>query len=110
MKALLSIVIALTSVAASAAIHTVTVEYKDGDTALEGYLAYEDANSLQQPGVLVVHQWMGLTDYERRRCEMLAQIGYVAFACDIYGKGVRPKNTQEAAELSGKYKNDRAEY
>lgn len=100
--------IILTSIAASAAIHTETVEYKDGDTALEGYLAYDDANSLQRPGVLVVHQWMGLTAYEKKRCEMLAQLGYVAFACDIYGKGVRPKNAQEAAEQSGKYKNDRA--
>ena len=54
--------------------------------------------------MLVVHQWMGLTDYEKHRAEMLAQLGYVAFCADIYGKGVRPQNTQEAGALAGKYK------
>ena len=50
---------------------------------------------------------MGLTDYEKKRAEMLAQLGYVAFCADIYGKGVRPQTTQEAGALAGKYKNDR---
>jgi dienelactone hydrolase len=107
MKTFLSTWIVLTSLAAGAAIHTETVEYKDGDTALEGYLAYDDAISGTRPGVLVVHQWMGLTAYEKKRCEMLAELGYVAFACDIYGKGVRPKDAAEAGAQSGKYKNDR---
>jgi dienelactone hydrolase len=59
------------------------------------------------PGVLIVHQWMGLTDYEKKRAEMLAQLGYVAFCADIYGKSVRPQTTQEAGALAGKYKSDR---
>jgi dienelactone hydrolase len=50
---------------------------------------------------------MGLTDYEKKRAEMLAQLGYVAFCADIYGKGVRPQNTAEAGAQAGKYKNDR---
>ena len=54
-----------------------------------------------------MHQWLGLTDYEKHRAEMLAQLGYVAFCADIYGKGVRPQNTQEAGVQAGKYKNDR---
>jgi dienelactone hydrolase len=90
-----------------AAIHTETVEYKQGDTALEGFVAYDDAVHGQRPGILVVHQWMGLTDYEKKRAEMLAQLGYVAFCADIYGKGALPKNTQEAGALAGKYKGDR---
>jgi dienelactone hydrolase len=60
-----------------------------------------------RPGVLIVHQWMGLTDYEKKRAEMLAQLGYVAFCADIYGKGVRPQTTQEAGVLADKYKNGR---
>jgi dienelactone hydrolase len=91
-----------------AAIHTETVEYKQGDTTLEGYLAYDDSISGKRPGVLVVHQWLGLTDYEKRRAAMLAQLGYVAFCADIYGKDSQPKNVQEAGAQAGKYKSDRS--
>ncbi|HEY5233151.1 MAG TPA: dienelactone hydrolase family protein [Verrucomicrobiae bacterium] len=90
-----------------AAIHTETVDYKQGDTTLEGFLAYDDSVSGKRPGVLVVHQWLGLTDYEKRRATMLAQLGYVAFCADIYGKNARPKDVQEASSLAGKYKSDR---
>jgi len=98
-----------TIIAASlhAAIQTKTVEYKQDETTLEGVLVWDDAMQEQRPGVLVVHQWMGLTDYERHRAEMLARLGYVAFCADIYGKGVRPKNTAEAGAQAGKYKGDR---
>jgi dienelactone hydrolase len=91
-----------------AAIHTETIDYKQGDTTLEGFLAYDDSISGKRPGVLVVHQWLGLTDYEKMRARMLAQLGYVAFCADIYGKGVRPKNVQEAGALAGKFKADRS--
>jgi dienelactone hydrolase len=90
-----------------AAIHTETVEYKQGGTTLEGFVAYDDALKGARPGMLVVHQWLGLTDYEKHRAEMLAQLGYVAFCADIYGKGVRPQNTQEAGAQAGKYKSNR---
>src|SRR5216684_573377 len=79
-----------------AKIVTQAVEYQQADTTLEGYLAYDDAVSGKRPGVLVVHQWLGLTGYEKHRAEQLAQLGYVAFCADIYGKGVRPKDTSEA--------------
>ena len=88
--------------AVRAAIRTETVEYKQGDTTLEGFVAYDDAIPGQRPGILIVHQWLGLTDYEKHRAEMLAQLGYVAFCADIYGKGVRPQNTQEAGAQAGK--------
>lgn len=91
----------------SAAIQTKTVEYKQGDTTLEGVLVYDDAVKTKRPGVLIVHQWLGITDYEKHRAEMLAQLGYVAFCADIYGKGIRPKDTTEAGSLAGKYKTDR---
>ena len=91
-----------------AEIKTETIEYKDGDVALQGYLACDTALTGKRPAVLVVHQWMGLSDYEMKRCEMLAKLGYVAFAVDVYGKGVRPQSVPEAAAQAGKYKNDRA--
>jgi len=91
-----------------AAIKTEIIEYQQGDTTLEGALIYDDSIAGPKPGVLIVHQWKGLTDYEKKRGEMLAKLGYVAFAADIYGKGTRPKDTQEAGQFSGRYKGDRA--
>jgi len=91
-----------------AEIHTESVEYRQGDTPLEGFLAYDAAQSGRRPGVLIVHQWKGLTEYERKRAEILAKLGYAAFAVDIYGKGIRPANAQEAGAQAGKYKRDRA--
>jgi len=102
-----ALLVAASAFASRAAIHTEAVDYKEGDATLEGFVAYDDAIQGQRPGILIVHQWMGLTDYEKKRAEMLAKLGYVAFCADIYGKGIRPKNTQEAGALAGKYKGDR---
>jgi len=108
MKNLIPVLLALScAMTVRAAIHTETIEYKQGDATLEGFVAYDDAIQGKRPGVLVVHQWMGLTDYEKHRAEMLARLGYVAFCADIYGKGVHPQNTAEAGAQAGKYKNDR---
>ena len=90
-----------------AAIQSKTIEYKQGDTTLEGVMVWDDAVKGARPGVLVVHQWLGLTDYEKHRAEMLAQLGYVAFCADIYGKGVRPANVTDAGTEATKYKSDR---
>jgi dienelactone hydrolase len=95
------------SLAASAAIKTEIVEYKEGSTVLEGYLAYNDAIKNKAPGVIIVHEWMGLGEYSKSRARQMAELGYIAFAADIYGKGVRPKDAKEAGELAGKYKGDR---
>jgi dienelactone hydrolase len=90
----------------SAAIRTETVAYKDGDQALEGFVTWDDSVSGPRPGVLVVHDWTGLQDYAKDRAKQLAGLGYVAFAADIYGKGVRPTDPKECAVLAGKYRND----
>ena len=92
---------------AAAAVHTETVEYHDGTVVLEGYLAYDDSTTATRPGILIVHEWMGLGPYAKRRAEQLAQLGYVAFAADMYGKGVRAADHAEAAKLAGIYKSDR---
>jgi dienelactone hydrolase len=106
-KILKSVALLAAVLSASAAIKRETVEYKEGDTTLEGVLIYDDSILNKRPGILIAHQWKGLTDYEKKRGEMLAKLGYVAFAADIYGKGVRPKDVQEAGQFAGKYKNDR---
>jgi dienelactone hydrolase len=93
---------------ASAAPAGQAVEYKAGDTACEGYLALPAKAEGRAPGVLVVHDWMGVADFARGVCDKLAGLGYVAFACDVYGKGVRPQTPQEAGKQAGTYKGDRA--
>ncbi len=90
-----------------AKVQTQTVEYKDGDTVLEGYLAYDDSFQGKRPGILVVHEWTGLGKYAKSRAEKLAKLGYVAFAADIYGKGVRPEKVEACMATSGQYYKDR---
>ena len=92
---------------AAAALHTERVEYQHDGTALEGYLAYDDATDAKRPGVIVVHEWKGLNPYAQRRARELAGLGYVAFAIDMYGKGVLAQSHEEAAKLSGAYFADR---
>lgn len=87
---------------------TKEIEYRHGDVVLSGYVAYPKDAKGKLPAVLICHQWMGLTEYERMRAEETAKLGMVAFALDIYGKGVRPKDAQEAAKMAGGYKSDRA--
>lgn len=83
------------------------VSYKQGKVALEGYLAYDDAVTGKRPAVLVVHDWMGISAETRRRVDMLAALGYVALAADVYGKGVRPTTPEAAGKQAGKWKGDR---
>ncbi len=97
---------AILAIPAVAAIKSEFVEYKQGETVLEGYLVYDDAIKGQRPGVLVIHQWLGLTDNEKMRANMLAEMGYIAFAVDIYGKGIRPKESSAAGAEAGKYRKD----
>ncbi len=83
------------------------VDYKDGDVALQGYVS-KPVKDMVSPGVLIVHQWAGLTDYEKMRADKVSkELGYVAFAVDIYGKGNRPTGN-ERGQFAGKYKGDRA--
>ncbi len=80
-----------------AELRTESVRYKDADTMLKGYLVWDDAVEGKRPGVIVIHEWWGLNDYARTRAEMLARLGYVAFAADMYGKD---KVTEHADQAS----------
>lgn len=84
------------------------VEYKQGEAVLDGYIAYDAGAKGMRPGIVIVHDWMGVGDYMKMRAEQLVKLGYVAFIADIYGKGVRPKDGKEASQLAGKFKADRA--
>jgi dienelactone hydrolase len=107
MKIMSTIVaVTLTAVAARASIVTKAVDYEQGGVKLQGFLAYDDAKvkDAKLPGVLVVHEWWGLNDYVKNRAVQLANLGYVAFAADMYGKGVLATDPKAAGELSGQFK------
>lgn len=93
---------------AFAAIKTESVEYKDGNTVLEGFVAYDDASAAPRPGVLVVHAWWGLGTQSKETATRLAELGYVGFAVDMYGKGVLATAREEAMKLSGPFREDRS--
>lgn len=86
----------LFSGATFAVMHQEEISYKDGDVELKGYLFWDDAFSGKRPGILVAHEWWGLNDYAKLRAEMLAEVGYVAFAADMYGEGKMTRHADEA--------------
>jgi dienelactone hydrolase len=93
--------------AASAAIKTQWIDYKEGNTPLSGYLVYDDAVQGRQPGVLMIHDRSGFSEGTIADAEMIAKLGYVVFAEDIFGKGVVPKSVPEMTDLITIYNNDR---
>lgn len=90
----------------SAKIVTRSVPYEHAGVKLEGYLAYDDQQvkpGAKAPGVLVIPEWWGLTEYPKSRAEQLAKLGYVAFAADMYGAGVVTDDPKRAGELAGQF-------
>jgi dienelactone hydrolase len=92
---------------AQAAVKFETFNYKQDDTALEGWLVYDDAIIGKRPGIVIFPAWWGPSAQDRDVAEGLAKMGYVAFVADIYGKGVRPDTIPAAAAESGKFYKDR---
>lgn len=88
---------------AHASLVTKTVAYEQGGVKLEGFLAYDDQTTALRPGVLVVPEWWGLNDYAKDRARQLAQLGYVAFAVDMYGDGMSTTDAKKAGELAGQF-------
>lgn len=84
---------------ARAEVQRETITYQHGDQTLKGYLAWDDRfGEGKRPGVLVVHEWWGLNDYVRQRADRLAELGYVAFAPDLYGEGKVTEHASEAGQ------------
>lgn len=93
--------------AARAEIKTQSIEYKQGNTALRGYLLYDDSVTGKRPGILMAHDRSGLSPNTLKDAEMIARLGYVVFAEDIFGKDVVPKTVPEMTETITIYNKDR---
>jgi dienelactone hydrolase len=86
---------------AQAAIKEEPVTYTDGETAMKGFVVYDAASNAKRPGVIVVHEWWGITKHVRDEARKLAGQGYTAFVADMYGDGKTADNPKDAGALSG---------
>jgi len=89
-----------------AEIITEEVNYQADGTTLKGYLAYDNSIKGKRPGVLVVHEWWGHNEYARKRARMLAELGYVAMAVDMYGDGKQAAHPEDAQKFSSEIANN----
>ena len=94
------ILLAVFAVTVQAKVVTKEVNYSADGLNLKGYLAYDDAQTSKRPGVLVVHEWWGQNEYIRKRARMLAELGYVALALDMYGEGKQATHPEDASKFS----------
>lgn len=99
MRLFTTLLLALFTSLAFAAPQHKEIHYSDGNTEFHGYLAWDDANKQPRPGVLVVHEWWGHNAYARHRADMLAQLGYVALAVDMYGQGENTSDPEHAGHM-----------
>src|ERR1700740_1956782 len=93
-----------------AEVKTRTISYEHGGVTFKGHLAWDDSVQGKRPGVLVVHEFWGLNDYARKRAEQLAGLGYVAFACDMYGGGKVTEHPDEAGKMAAEVRNNTKEW
>ncbi len=77
------------------------ISYEADGITMQGYLALDAHGTEKKPGVLVVHEWWGHNDYARRRADMLAELGYVALAVDMYGDGQTAEHPKDAGKFAG---------
>ncbi|TPV31476.1 dienelactone hydrolase family protein [Paucihalobacter ruber] len=78
-----------------------TVTYATDSTTMKGYIAFDENNTEKRPGILVIHEWWGHNDYVRERADMLAELGYVALAVDMYGDGKQADHPDDAGKFAG---------
>jgi dienelactone hydrolase len=94
---------------ASAAIKTDEVTYAVGDVHLKSTVVYDDAGTDKKPGIVVFPEWWGMNDYVKHRAHMLAELGYVAIAADLFGDGKVTDDPKEAGTWAGALKSNRVE-
>lgn len=94
--------------AAVAAIREEAVTYKDGDTVMNGYIVYDDASKAKRPGIILVHEWWGITKHVHGEARNYASQGYTAFIADMYGDGKTADNPKDAAALMRSVRNNPA--
>ncbi len=93
--------LALSLGTAQAAIKEEPVTYRDGATTLKGFVVYDDAVKGKRPGIILVHEWWGITKHMHNEARRFAQQGYMAFIADMYGDAKTADNPKDAGALAG---------
>ena len=83
------------------------LDYHDGETLLEAYVALPASEAAKRPAVLICHAWAGRSTFECEKADKLAALGYVGIAMDNYGKGVEGRDNEENAALMTPFLQDR---
>ena len=100
-RALLATVLMLAIAPAFAAMQTKPLEWSVGDQRFSGYVVYDDTGAATRPGLVMVPNWMGVTDDALERAQAVAGRDYVVLVADMYGKGLQPKDSAQAGKLAG---------
>ncbi|NEV93573.1 dienelactone hydrolase family protein [Psychroflexus sp. YR1-1] len=82
------------------------ISYETDSTVMTGYIAHQEDLEEKRPGILVVHEWWGHNEFARTKADQLAELGYVAFAVDMYGQGKQAQHPEEAMEFSSNVMNN----
>ena len=86
---------------ALAAVKEEPVTYKDGETAMKGFVVYDTAKSGKRPGLILVHEWWGITKHMHHEARRFAAEGYTVLIADMYGDAKTADNPKDAGALSG---------
>jgi len=103
MKYIMTLLLSLMVVTSAGASGSVVSYAVDG----RNYEGYFISPSAKAPLVLLIHDWDGLTDYEVKRADMLADLGYAVFAADLFGAGIRPTKDEDKRQHTGELYKDR---
>lgn len=102
---ILALIIHFVSITSMAAVSSKLIDYNKGE--FQGYIVTPEKVKANTPAILMIHNWMGVTDETKFQAERFAELGYIVFTADIYGKNIRPKDQKEASTQATKYKTDR---
>src|SRR6476646_7236510 len=101
MRTILAAALIALTLPAYAAIKEEPVTYKDGDTTMKGFIVYDDAKKGKRPGIVLVHEWWGITKHMHNEARRFAQHGYSVFIADMYGDARTADNPKDAGALAG---------
>src|SRR5256885_11683652 len=99
MRTLLAAALFALSLNIHAAVKEEPVTYKDGEATMKGFVVYDDAKKGKRPGIIVVHEWWGVTKHTHTEARRFAEHGYTAFIADMYGDAKTADNPKDAGGL-----------
>jgi dienelactone hydrolase len=91
---------------ANAEVKEKPVTYSDGTTTMKGFVVYDDAIKTKQPGIVMIHEWWGITPHIHNEAKKFARQGYTAFIADMYGDAKTADNPKDAGALSSSVMKD----